>query len=207
MLRRKRLIFQFAFCLLQSPICNSPFHVKRPSIPPMPSNLLRLKTPRLELIAAKTEMLEADLAGRKELAEALGVEVPDAWPPINWEREPIEYLIHWMQKRPDAPGWFAWYCTLILPSPFGRGAGGEGSLEEGSQTNSRPAQVPGLNVQKEPIPSEKKRPSLAASASSVRRTPPGKRLSASRYSRITIAKAIAPKHFMRSSIGRSLTPT
>jgi [ribosomal protein S5]-alanine N-acetyltransferase len=76
----------------------------------MPSNPLRLQTPRLELIAATAEMLHADLAGRKELAEALGVEVPDAWPPVNWEREPIEYLINWMQKRPDAPGWFAWYC-------------------------------------------------------------------------------------------------
>jgi [ribosomal protein S5]-alanine N-acetyltransferase len=92
----------------------------------MPSNL-RLQTPRLELVAATVEMLQADLAGREKLAEALGVEVPAAWPPINWEREPIEYLIHWIQRRPDSPGWFAWYCTL-LPSPSGRGAGGEGCL-------------------------------------------------------------------------------
>ncbi|MCC6125476.1 MAG: GNAT family N-acetyltransferase [Pirellulales bacterium] len=77
----------------------------------MPSNL-RLRTPRLELVAAMVEMLQADLAGREKLSEALGVEVPAAWPPINWEREPIEYLIDWMQRRPDAPGWFAWYCIL-----------------------------------------------------------------------------------------------
>ena len=97
-------------------------------MPSMPSNPLRLQTPRLELVAATVEMLQADLAGRKELAEALGAEVPDAWPPVNWERGPIEYLMGWMQKRPDAQGWFAWYC-LLLPSPFGRGAGGEGVNE------------------------------------------------------------------------------
>jgi [ribosomal protein S5]-alanine N-acetyltransferase len=87
-----------------------PFHVKLPRIPPMPSNLLRLRTPRLELVAATAEMLEADLCGREELAEALGVEVPKEWPPLNWEPEPIEYLIHWMHRRVDAAGWFAWYC-------------------------------------------------------------------------------------------------
>jgi [ribosomal protein S5]-alanine N-acetyltransferase len=72
---------------------------------------LRLQTPRLELLAATPEMLRADLAGRTHLAELLGVDVPDAWPPVNWEPEPIEYLIDWMQRRPDAPGWFAWYCV------------------------------------------------------------------------------------------------
>jgi RimJ/RimL family protein N-acetyltransferase len=88
---------------------------------------LRLQTPRLELVAATPDTLRADLVGRKQLAEALNVDVPDAWPPINWEREPIEYLIDWMQKRPDAPGWFAWYC--LLPSPSGRGVGSEGCAQ------------------------------------------------------------------------------
>jgi RimJ/RimL family protein N-acetyltransferase len=82
----------------------------------------------LEIIAATAEMLEADLAGRKELAEALNVEVPEAWPPVNWERGPIEYLIHWMQKRPDAPGWFAWYCIL-------RGAGCQPASNSGQVGN------------------------------------------------------------------------
>jgi [ribosomal protein S5]-alanine N-acetyltransferase len=78
----------------------------------MPSHPLRLQTPRLELIAATVEMLKADLAGREELAAALKVEVPDTWPPINWDREPIEFLSDWMRRRPDAHGWFAWYCIL-----------------------------------------------------------------------------------------------
>ena len=78
----------------------------------MLSNPLRLQTPRLELLAATAEMLQADLDGRQELADALGVEVPETWPPVNWERGPIEYLMGWMQKRPDAQGWFAWYCVL-----------------------------------------------------------------------------------------------
>jgi RimJ/RimL family protein N-acetyltransferase len=61
----------------------------------------------------------------------LGVYVPDSWPPVNWERGPIEYLSNWMQQCPNAQGWFAWYCTLRLPSPLGGhhevvGAGGEG---------------------------------------------------------------------------------
>jgi [ribosomal protein S5]-alanine N-acetyltransferase len=78
----------------------------------MSSNQLQLQTPRLELVAAKVETLQADLASREELAKALGVDVPDCWPPVNWERGPIEYLMNWMKKRPDAPGWFAWYCIL-----------------------------------------------------------------------------------------------
>jgi [ribosomal protein S5]-alanine N-acetyltransferase len=78
----------------------------------MPSHVLRLQTPRLELIAATAEILGADLTCKEELAAALKVEVPDAWPPINWERGPIRFLIDWMHRRPDAPGWFAWYCIL-----------------------------------------------------------------------------------------------
>jgi RimJ/RimL family protein N-acetyltransferase len=57
-------------------------------------------------------MLQADLAGRSQLAEALNAQVPESWPPVNWERGPIEFLLNWMQKRPDVPGWFAWYCLL-----------------------------------------------------------------------------------------------
>jgi ribosomal-protein-alanine N-acetyltransferase len=78
----------------------------------MSSQNLRLQTPRLELVAGTVEMLEADLAGRDELAKILGVEVPESWPPVNWEPEPIRFLIDWMKKRPDAQGWFAWYCIL-----------------------------------------------------------------------------------------------
>jgi [ribosomal protein S5]-alanine N-acetyltransferase len=93
----------------------------------MPSPLLRLETPRLELIAATVEMLIADLAGREQLAAALKVDVPDAWPPMNWEREPIEFLVDWMRRRSDAHGWFAWYCisrrtdfqSVHLPSSAG----------------------------------------------------------------------------------------
>lgn len=76
----------------------------------MSDNHLRLHTLRLELVAATAEMLEADLCGRKELSESLKAEVPEAWPPVNWDPGAIEYLINWMRKRPDAPGWFAWYC-------------------------------------------------------------------------------------------------
>jgi [ribosomal protein S5]-alanine N-acetyltransferase len=111
----------------------------------MPSNLHRLRTPRLELVAATAEMLESDLAGHEELAEALGVEVPKDWPPMNWEPEPIEYLIHWMQRRMDAPGWFAWYCVV---TPFSGRVHAAGENAEISSAAKRPAQVPGLNAGK-----------------------------------------------------------
>jgi ribosomal-protein-alanine N-acetyltransferase len=90
---------------------NRSFHVKL-GIFDMASQNLRLRTPRLELVAGTVEMLEADLAGREQLAKALGVEVPESWPPVNWEPKPIRFLIDWMKKRPDADGWFAWYCIL-----------------------------------------------------------------------------------------------
>jgi RimJ/RimL family protein N-acetyltransferase len=122
------------------------FHVKLPGartprlamMPSMSSNPLRLLTSRLELISATPEMLQADLEGRNELAKAIDAVVPDAWPPVNWERGPIEYLMGWMQKCPDAQGWFAWYCTL-LPSPFGSGAGGEGLVR---RTGFQPVKSP-----------------------------------------------------------------
>ena len=100
---------------MQFGICNYQFAilpVPRETLPiqPMHSNPLRLQTPRLQLVAATREMLQADLAGRKGLAKTLDATVPHTWPPMNWERGPIEFLLNWMQKRPDAQGWFAWYC-------------------------------------------------------------------------------------------------
>jgi RimJ/RimL family protein N-acetyltransferase len=99
----------------------------------------------MELISATPEMLEADLAGRKELEAALGACVPEAWPPVNWERGPIEFLIDWMRKSPDAQGWFAWY-SLLLPSTFGRGAGGEGrhANNKSNDSNKRKTLIGGI---------------------------------------------------------------
>jgi RimJ/RimL family protein N-acetyltransferase len=94
----------------------------------------------MELISATPETLEADLAGRKELEAALGACVPEAWPPVNWQRGPIEFLIDWMRKSPDTQGWFAWYCLLS-----GTGFQPVESSRTDSQSVKKPRQVGNLS--------------------------------------------------------------
>ena len=63
---------------------------------------------RLRLVAATPDLLQADLDGRETLAQALGVNVPEQWPPELFDRPAVKYGIRQLQNRAEA-GWGAWY--------------------------------------------------------------------------------------------------
>lgn len=93
----------------------------------MMSEFMRITTQRLELVAATATLLEMELASPQRLGEALGVRVPEGWPPGEYDEHAIRWLLERLSARPDAAGWFAWYALLKVeddPLPHLVAAGG-----------------------------------------------------------------------------------
>jgi len=85
-----------------------------------------LETPRLRLVPASARHLRADVAGRKTLATALGVDVPRDWPPDLVEAD-REAFVHELERNPASVGWLPWYwLTNALHSSMLVGFGGFG---------------------------------------------------------------------------------
>jgi [ribosomal protein S5]-alanine N-acetyltransferase len=86
-----------------------------------------LGTPRLELVAATVAHLDAELESAVELGRLLGAEVPDGWPPGEYDRPAIEFFRARLAEAPEALGWYTWYAVLLRPHaehPKLVGAGG-----------------------------------------------------------------------------------
>ena len=66
---------------------------------------------RLRLVAANAALVRADLAGREALETALGVTVPDNWPPTLYDRAPMETALRQLGE-PAQAGWSFWYLVL-----------------------------------------------------------------------------------------------
>ena len=69
-----------------------------------------IKSANLHLYAASAELIRQDLAGREALAEALGVVVPESWPPDLHGPEVIRFTLDQLQAAPGQ-GWSIWYVT------------------------------------------------------------------------------------------------
>lgn len=76
------------------------------------SGLMRIASPRLELISATPALLEMELASPQKLGVALHARVPDGWPPGEYDEHAIRWLLDRLKARPEAAGWFAWYALL-----------------------------------------------------------------------------------------------
>ncbi len=76
-----------------------------------------LRTPRLELIAATLEHVEAELRGQSELAKLLGARVPPDWPPGEWDRPAQEFFRELLARHgPRMEGWLSWYAVTLTPA-------------------------------------------------------------------------------------------
>jgi ribosomal-protein-alanine N-acetyltransferase len=73
---------------------------------------LRLRTARLELIAATLSLVEAELAGPQHLAELLQAEV-EAWPPPLNDENSLRWTFQKLQANPGAAGFLSWYIVLV----------------------------------------------------------------------------------------------
>jgi [ribosomal protein S5]-alanine N-acetyltransferase len=80
----------------------------------------RMITKRLELIPATVDLCEAEVLGREAIAAALGVRVPDSWPPAVFEPDDVERIRRQLQHHPGALNWTLHYVVLRRESVPGR---------------------------------------------------------------------------------------
>ena len=77
------------------------------------AKLRYIESKRLRLVAATIGMIGEDLEGRQALGIALGVEVPENWPPELYDRQAMEFASR--QLRDSAQqGWSFWYLVKRL---------------------------------------------------------------------------------------------
>ncbi|MFN2528558.1 MAG: GNAT family N-acetyltransferase [Candidatus Baltobacteraceae bacterium] len=57
--------------------------------------------------------MEAELRGPAEVGELLHADVPDDWPPGEYDRAAIEFILHRLSSNwPAMDGWSSWYGLL-----------------------------------------------------------------------------------------------
>lgn len=86
-----------------------------------------IRTRRLDLVPATVRLLSAELESIDSLGILLGADVPEGWPPGQYDREAITFFRDRVNEDPDAAGWYCWYALLRTDEKRGRtlvGAGG-----------------------------------------------------------------------------------
>lgn len=71
-------------------------------------------TPRLRMVAADAQLVSTDLEGRSALAQALGIDVPENWPPELYDLKAMRYALAELAD-PLVRGWSFWYLQLRPP--------------------------------------------------------------------------------------------
>lgn len=96
-----------------------------------------LTTRRLELIPCTLAHLQAELGNPRDLEDLLGAQVPESWPPGEYDRDALGYFHSRLEAEgPASIGWYVWY--VITRDDDGRrqqlvaGAGFFGPPSEGS---------------------------------------------------------------------------
>jgi len=75
-----------------------------------------IETARLLLVAATPETLRAELVSREALASVLGVEVPESWPPEQYDEDAIRWLLDALAEGRSRDGW-GFYYLIERPAP------------------------------------------------------------------------------------------
>jgi [ribosomal protein S5]-alanine N-acetyltransferase len=96
-----------------------------------------IETPRLLLIPATPEALRAELVGREALADVLGVDVPESWPPELYDADAVRWSLASLEEGRGADGWSLYY-VVERPGPGERarlcGGGGFVSVPDATGT-------------------------------------------------------------------------
>lgn len=71
---------------------------------------------RMTLVAATTELVQADLNGREDFAEAMGAEIPDDWPPELYDTLAMRMALEQL-RDPAEHGWSLWYLLTKKHDP------------------------------------------------------------------------------------------
>lgn len=73
--------------------------------------VLFLQTTHLDLVATTHLHVDAELAGREQLAKLLGVVVPKDWPPAGIDRNVLDHVRSRLASEGQASvGWYGWYA-------------------------------------------------------------------------------------------------
>jgi RimJ/RimL family protein N-acetyltransferase len=84
--------------------------------PPEKRLLKMIQSPRLNLIAATPELVEKDIESPALLSEALGVSIPESWPPDLYGPSAMQFALDQLGDQSEA-GWSFWYLgTVEKPS-------------------------------------------------------------------------------------------
>jgi ribosomal-protein-alanine N-acetyltransferase len=73
---------------------------------------LRVKTKRLELIAANANLIRAEISDRERFARLLEARVPRAREQEPDHQETMENMAQALEKGPEQVGWWCWYLVL-----------------------------------------------------------------------------------------------
>lgn len=89
--------------------------------------VLFLQTTHLDLVATTLLHVDAEIAGREQLAKLLGVAVPRDWPPVGVERGALDHFRSRLAAEGQAStGWYGWYAiarrTALQPPTLVGGA-------------------------------------------------------------------------------------
>ena len=71
--------------------------------------ILRIRSPRLALVAATVELAKAERADRQRFSALLGATIPHDWPPPLNDEQSVSWLIELLERNPDSVGWALWY--------------------------------------------------------------------------------------------------
>jgi len=72
--------------------------------------LRQIQSKRLNLIATTTELIKKDIEGSEFLATALGVEVPESWPPLLYGPNAMRFALLQLDD-PAEQSWSFWYLV------------------------------------------------------------------------------------------------
>ena len=68
----------------------------------------------MTLVAATSDLMAADLAGREAFSDAIGADVPENWPPQLYESTAMRAALAQLQD-PAEQGWSVWYLLSRKP--------------------------------------------------------------------------------------------
>ena len=70
-----------------------------------------IRTARLLLLQASADTLGAELVSRDALGTAIGVAVPDSWPPELYDADAVRWTINWLAEHPENADWSIYYIA------------------------------------------------------------------------------------------------
>jgi ribosomal-protein-alanine N-acetyltransferase len=83
---------------------------------------LPLRTPRLVLIPASPEVLEAELSSPAAVGIALDADVPASWPPELYDADAVRWTLRWLTEHGDDAGWSLYYVATLAAGDDARTA-------------------------------------------------------------------------------------